>query len=257
MLNGPKHLWNRDDTIVYATSHVPCGWGLGQYFSCHINLGLVLFFWRIFCCGLETKSRPQISLQWNKNASIFNWYFWQKAGSHAVWRRPQESQCFFTIKSHNFLGPPPPLPFPFCLSTLLQWPKLNFQPSHWLPLWPWSITCHPLFPCQQNGDAASQWEVQEDKCHAGTWGSWLLRHGGGTHKHLIAPYPLTSILPLSWHVASSSRSLVSPEPQGPSLAWNFSSPLPCAFLRPPKRLPTRPVALSGGKGGNNSLAHIH
>lgn len=124
MLNGPKHLWNRDDTIVYTTSHVPCGWGLGQYFSCHINLGLVLFFWRIFCCGLETESRPQISLQWNKNASIFNWYFWQKAGSHAVWRRPQESQCFFTIKSHNFLGPPPP-----CLSPFAYLPCSSGQSS--------------------------------------------------------------------------------------------------------------------------------
>ena len=148
-----------------------------------------------------------------------------------------------------------PLPFPLSFSTLLWWPEFSFQPSHGLPSWPWSVTRHPLFPCQKDGDAASPWEVREDKCHAGTWGSQLLRHRGDPKKHSIAPYSLTSILPLSWHAASSSCPSVSLSPKGLPLSWNLSCLLPLAFPRPLKRLTTRPGALSAGKGGNHSLAH--
>lgn len=148
LLTRPKHAGNYKDMTVLTTFHVLCGWGLGPRCSCQANLGLVLFSSCVFHCGLESKSCPQVSLQWKKNGNIFNWHFWKEAESYSIWRRTQGTQCFSTTKNCNFLG----FLFPFSLPILLWWPEINFQPSHGMLLQSWLSHSHPPFPYLHNGD---------------------------------------------------------------------------------------------------------
>lgn len=243
MLNGPKHLWNHDNATVYMTSHVPCGWDLGQYFSRQVNLGLVLVFLQdFFSCGLEAKSSPQISLRWNK-CHYFQLYF-GKRQTPVLFEEGPKGPLLKATASWGFF----PLHFPFSLSTLLQFPGqpwaafitlVNHSPSS-VSLSAEGRYCFPM------GGLGIQMPLTNA---TGTWGR-------------ENPWNIQSC-PIVSSPSSSSLDMVLPPP---AHQWVLSPKDHCLELSHllylllfPKleRLPATSVALSAGKGGNNSPTLHH